>query len=739
MAKLASPRSLSQRMINRRRITAAGLSIVFLFSTVRTTITRPSSTGRGYDSEVQQVMAQGDEYFELSQYSEALKRYHNAVVLASNNQDHRTEARALARLARVEIYLGRNDVAQKHITKALDLLKRDQTAAAKNANGEALTVMGELAQEKGDFKNALTYFDDALKSLDGDQNGQARVHLFIGYITGSIGKLDKAVAEINQARDLYRATNNKAGEGQALTALGLAKSFDENHHDAIELHLEAGEIFRSIGDRHSEAIAFNALGQAYEKLKSYPDALKYYEQALQIFQDIKAVNGTAPTACNVAGIHFLSERFDQALTYYERCLNFSRMAGSVRNEMYALNEIVRVYEKQGRLDFALAQSEKVQKFCRSIGDRRGLAKALNVYGDLLLEKGQKQRALDTYERARASSDEIGDKEILIASLYGLADAKLALGAHEVALSIIQRSLTIIEELRANVASPEFRTSYFSGVQQHYELAIKILAQLDRLHPGGDYGARAFLVSEESRARLLRDLVSESRAKIRAGASKELLDRELALERLIRVKAEYLMDLPSDQTNTAQRAETDDQLAQLKAEYQQVEAQIRQQNPYLSSLEQFAPLSLEQIQKELRGSDTMILEYSLGDEKSYLFAVTSDSIKVDELPGRKSLERASRELYELLTALQGVDGQTSSEYQARIDAAESVYSERARSLSEVLLRAVSERLGNMRLVIVAEGALQLIPFAALPLPGKSQTFLVQTNEIVVEPSLSALIA
>ena len=693
------------------------------------------------------TLKSGDCYFHLSQYREALKRYQAAVALGAKKADALAEARALSRLARLNSYAGNNDLAQQHLTRALGLLKQvDLTSAAQSAYGEALTIQGELVHARGNFKKALTYFTEALKFLDGDRDGQARVHIFIGYINGSLGITDKAGAEISQALKLYQATNNKIGEGQALTALGIFHSATGDHNGAIELHNSARDIFRTAGDRHSEAIANNALGQAYERLNQPDLALNYYQQALRLFEAAGAVNGSAPTTCLVAHVHFLGNRPEQALALYQRCLDLSRTAGMVRNEAGALNEIAGVYASQHRYELALAQHRKVQKFYESIGDRRGLARALNVYGDLGLQAGQKQRALDAYQRALSLSEQTGEQDTQLTALYGLARTYLANGAPQTALSFIQHSLQLIEDRRANVASPEFRTSYFSGVRQHYELCIEILAQLERLHPGKGFGAQALLVGEKSRARLLLDLVHESRASIREGADKALLDRERELRGLIRVQAEYRMDLVANQKDPAELAEVEDQLVQLKAQYQQVEAQLRQRSPYLASLEQLMPLSVEQIQKDL-GADTMLLEYSLGEERSYLWAVTSNSFELYDLPKRQVLEAAAREFHELLTAWQGAEGQTADDYQARIEAAKKALPEKGSSLSQMLLGPVAEKLGNKRLVVVLEGALQYVPFGALPAPAaqpvgpenNSATPLLETNEIVVEPSFSALVA
>lgn len=691
------------------------------------------------DNGAQQALAQGDSYFDRSQYHEARKQYKKAIALGAKSKDAVVEARALSRLARVSSYFGNNDVAQRQLNNAFALLgEAGDAAGAMNAHGEALTVEGELLQAKGNFKKALTKLEDALGYLDGDPDNQARADLFIGYINGSIGNNDKAEIEILSARKLYEGTNNKIGEGQALSGLGLVHSAKGHNDSAINLHKSALEIFHTIGDRHSEAIAHNALGQAYEELNEPKLALDHYEQALQLFEATAAVNGIAPTNCLIAHLHLTGNRLEQALTFYNRCLALSHNAGMVRHEVIALTQLASVYAKQQRFDLALRNHQRVQKFYESIGDGRGLARALIDYGNLWIQAGKKQRALQAYQQAVDLSEKTGEQNTQLMALYGLARANLVNGAPDAALRFIQRSLKLIEELRANVASPEFRTSYFSGERQHYDLAIQILAQLYRLHPQQDFAAQALLVGEQSRARLLVDLVTESNAHIREGATRELLDKERELRGLFRAQAEYAYRMSlANPKNDAELAEVDAQLLELRTRYQQVEAQLRQQNPYLSSLEQFEPLSLEQIQRQL-SDDTILLEYAVGDEHSYLFAVTRNSIEIHELAKPQLIEDSVRKVYESVTARQGTDGQNSDDYQAKILAAENAFPEEARALSQMLLGPVADKLGNKRIILVLEGALQYVPFSTLPSP-TSNTPLLLTNEIVREPSFSALVA
>lgn len=692
----------------------------------------------------QALLKSGDVYSIFSEYREALNRYQNAESLAEKTDDWLVKATALSRMGRLQSLLGYNERAQQLLTEALDLFKQHETNrsdSAADAHGEALSNLGEVSYAKGDFVKARKQFDSALEVLRNDRRTKAKVHLFIGYITGSIGNPEKAVEEISRAQQLYREANDKIGEGLAITALGVSHSLNRETDRAAALHNEAIDIFHAIGDRHSEAIALNGLGQVYEGIEDYPLAIPPYKQALQLFEEIESIDGISVAAFKLARVYSRTGLPDQALELYERCLQLSRMAGKRRTEIIALTELARFYAARGRLEQALQQYWEIQNFYEAIGDIRGQATAWNGYTETLLKFGQNEKALEVGRRTLPLSENAGDRGILISTFYNLARANLAVGSPDVALSFIQQSVDIIEDMRVNVASPDFRVTYLSGLRKHYELCIDILMQLDRLRPGQGFAAHALSMSEKGRARLLQDLINESRTNLRQ-ATQPLFEHEREVRESFRIQAQYRMELHLSGKDPAEIAEIDSQLAKLKAEYQQIQAQVRQQNPRLFALEQSAPLTLQQIQNVLRDGDTMLLEYALGDERSYLWAVTANSLHYYELPPRKIIEDAARELYTLLTARSDVKNDRS-----KIEAADNAYPEKAAKLSQMLLGPVAEQLGSKRLVVVTEGVLRHIPIGALPVPvaqktasqATSTTYLIERNEVVVLPSVSALIA
>src|SRR6185369_11066830 len=145
----------------------------------------------------------GDVHFILSDYAEASKRYQTAQALAAGTADWLVKARALSHGGRLESYLGKNDVAQAHLDQAVHILDQHDAKTdliANNAYGVTLSNLAEVSYSKGNFVKSFQQSESALKIFQNDRKGAARAHLFLGYLYGSIGERERAVAEISEAQ-----------------------------------------------------------------------------------------------------------------------------------------------------------------------------------------------------------------------------------------------------------------------------------------------------------------------------------------------------------------------------------------------------------------------------------------------------------------------------------------------------------------------------------------------------------
>jgi len=187
-----------------------------------------------------------------------------------------------------------------------------------------------------------------------------------------------------------------------------------------------------------------------------------------------------------------------------------------------------------------------------------------------------------------------------------------------------------------------------------------------------------------------------------------------------------------------------EIRDLDAEYDRLQGQIRIGNPRYAGLTQPEPLDLEAIREQVLDGGTMLLEYALGDERSYLWAVTRTEMSSYVLPPRQEIEALARRMRELLTVRQQPKPDESArQFRQRAEAADGRYWETAGELSRLILAPAADLLQGHRLLVVPDGLLQYIPFAALPVPESAGNGadgpvpLVAGHEIVRLPSASTL--
>ncbi|HEY9600532.1 MAG TPA: CHAT domain-containing protein [Allocoleopsis sp.] len=385
---------------------------------------------------------------------------------------------------------------------------------------------------------------------------------------------------------------------------------------------------------------------------------------------------------------------------------------------------------------AIAKWEEALSLYRAVGDKKQEAVTLSNIGGVYDALGEQQKALDYYNQSLPVSRAVGDKAQEVLTLGNIAIFERDRGNINEALTQLEAAITIIEDLRTKIDSQQLRASYFATVQGYYQLKIDLLMQLHKTNPSKGYDALALQTSERARARSLLELLTEAQADIRSGADPNLVEQERTLQQQLDVLQYRRFQLLSTQYTNQQLAEIKQQQDSLNTQLEQVQQQIRQTSPRYAALKYPQPLTLQQIQSTVLDDDTLLLEYSLGEERSYLWAVTKTSITSYELPKRADIEAAAQNFYEQ-TGKQNLPERRGVGAVPRIDIAE-VTSQ----LSQMLLSPVAAQLGQKRLLIVSDGALQYLPFAALPAPdtlgqGKTPVPLIVKHELVNLPSASTL--
>ncbi|MCI0485008.1 MAG: CHAT domain-containing protein [Blastocatellia bacterium] len=683
----------------------------------------------------------GDTYSTMGENRKSLDYFERGLSLSRAIGDQLLEIESLNRLGYAYIDLNDREKPISYLNEAL-LLSRETGFIRGEA--ESLNNIGLAYYVRGNMVQALEYCNRALAlwQTTTDSRGRAETLMNLGYTNGDLGDKRKALSLYKEALALWRQVKDRRGEALALTAMGGVYSVLGDKQEALKLHNDALHIFRALGDKHSEAAACNGMGYAYDDLGDKQNALTYYERALRLYRVAGDRNYEALTMGYIGRVHFALGAPEKALDYFNRKLEIIRDLVEPRMEAYTLRDIGVVFDFLGYKDNALDHYDRALSLSRSARDPRGQANALNSIGHIYDRRGEKQKALSLYNEALTLIRAVEDRRGETLALHNIARANRDLGNLAEARDHIEPLLKIVESLRTKVVGQELRSSYFASVRQHYELYIDVLMQLHKQNPSDGFAAAAFDASERSRARSLLDLLTEARVRFREGVDPLLLERETALKQVLDAKTERQTRMLSRETDVQQLAAVREEIAELTTQYEEVRAEIKTRSPRYAALTQPRMLTISEVRGQVLDSDTLLLEYSIGEERSYLFAVTRTSTDAFELPGRVELERLARRLYELLTR-PGRDrqGETRRQRQSRIEKAAAAYEVEAARLSRLLLGPVASELGSRRLVIVADDALNYIPFAALPDPngGRNPQPLMVEHEIVNLSSASSLAA
>jgi CHAT domain-containing protein len=545
----------------------------------------------------------------------------------------------------------------------------------------------------------------------------------------------QAVEKYASALTIWRAVNDKLMEAFTLHEEGLIYGDIGLYQQAIDAYSKAAVIFRKLKLPSSEAAVTINIGWVFGELGDTQNRLAMYDRALEI--DRTAGEISPVLMSNFASTYAQLGEYQRALDMHLRLLEMRLPLKEPLGIGITLRNIGDCYhrlgDKQKALDFYTRSLEYMQR----AGDHFYTASVLSDLGLIYESLGQKQKALDYLNQTLEVQEKINDRKGMAVTMFYLARVQRDLGNTGEARKLIEDALQRVEMLRTQVASQQLRATFFAWVQQYRELYIDLLMQLHQENPSQHLDVAAFNASETGRARSLLELLNEANAEIHHGVNPELLERKRSLEQTIADKADAQARLLREQYTAEQATAAAREIAALTADYEQVEASIRDQSPQYEALIQPVPLKLEEIQKQVLDPETLLLEYSLGEQRSFLWAVTPDSIRTYELPNRAVIEPLARRVYELLTARnQSVPNETLQQRRQRLETAEVEYQKTAANLSQIILGPAVAELKHKRLLVVSDGVLQFIPFSGLPDPVNAQPLIVD-HEIVTAPSTAVV--
>ena len=595
-----------------------------------------------------------------------------------------------------------------------------------------LLRIGDIQELLGAYEAQLEANERALAlaTAIGEVKLEIAALIGAGNSHGSLGDYQKKIAYANRALPLTRKSGDVQAQSQVLGMFGGYYLLLGDFRRAAEIATERVAVSRAGGSRSGEMQALRGLANALRLAGDYKKSLDTYSQAFDIAIEIRQPNQQATLLQGIGGVHMQFGHYVEALDSYEKSLKIFVESLPTLPHMQSVTLLL-----AGNALLKLSQTERAREYLRRAVEP--LPRFSEVWAVTIAEQaaplyralGEPALALEHYRRALSKYELSENWQSRADVLAGMARAERDLGDLDGARRDIETAISAVESVRAKISAPELRATYLARYHEWQAFDIDLMMSM---HPRGN---EAFEASDRGRAKSLVEVLAQGHVNVSSGASAALLQRRREVAASLNAAFVRKQQL-NDAGHLREAAEIDQQAKQLTSEYEELEAQFQAQSPEYRGLTTPPDISIGEIQRLLDG-ETVFLEYSLGESKSYAWLVGKNTFSSAELPSRPAIEAAARRTYEVLTARNRHPlGETPAARRARVAGADAQYAVESNALSRMILTPLARELRlKHRIIVAADGALQYVPFAGLPLAdGKP---LIEEHEVVGIPSASVL--
>ena len=572
---------------------------------------------------------------------------------------------------------------QQHYDAAVQLAKQAIDLSRNESDKKALSLAYLcLSRANYNWRKLDASFDaaklaEAAAAEIGENELRPRALQLAGSSLRDQGKLDEARGYYDRALDYYKGAGNRSGEASTLRLMAALYRF-------------AGDLDR---------------------------ATKLAEQSLNISRDLKDTSLMAPTLYTLGVLEFDQKHYEPALAHFNAALDVPSKDGMLRSQI--LTGLATTYCILRQFDRCIELNRQQLDFAISSGNQHQIAWG---YFKLALPQSETGAYAEAYESdvkalnyLRSIDHSPFDEWIFLAAVgQRLKDLK----RYRDAVPYYEEAITIVERLRQGlVPTEQARAASVAATKPLFDDTIEVLFGLDP--------SQALQTVELSRARAFLAILAESKVDLRQNLSSSERDRETAL--FARISG-IQKDLWRQDVTAAARKQRSADLESAENDLERLHLEIRGSDPRLAAVQYPKPLGLTAIQRDVLKPGTTLIEYSLGEKRSFVWAISRGRSTAAVLPAGKEIEAlADRFRKSLTTQVSGLTMQRAEEDTGRLSA----------QLYEMLLKPVESFLaGSQSLIIVPDGALYYVPFEALRASAKTG-YLLERFPIAYAPSATSL--
>jgi CHAT domain-containing protein/Flp pilus assembly protein TadD len=306
---------------------------------------------------------------------------------------------------------GNLDVAQQNAEKA----RKDFSASGTDWPMKFRILESEILTYQGRRPEVLALLNDPNVSYPSKGDLAIKRYLLCGMAHARLGQAQQADSELQEAQRLSDA-NRSALSGEVLRTEATVQNYRGHLTEAAGLFKKSLDVAREQRDTFLEASDLLNLGMVAVEMEHYDEAIASLNEAAGFARSVQARQVLEAALGNLGAAYFQLGDFEKALSSFRQAEQESREIGTTSAQVDWLWDAGAAYSNLGNLQQAKECYEQSLKAAKAIDNREEIAAIESDLAFLLFQQGQfdaaKAHSDEAIRTAQTSGDQTGELEPL---------------------------------------------------------------------------------------------------------------------------------------------------------------------------------------------------------------------------------------------------------------------------------------------------------------------------------------
>lgn len=329
-----------------------------------------------------------------------------------------------------------------------------------------LTFKGDILTIKGEWDEALFYYDETLKisKAIGDKSKQSEAHRNLARIYFQRSDWTNSLSNLEEGLRISIEQKNDYGIANTYFWFGSVSHRQGNLDSAIDYFNNCMKYAKKINYLPGIARTYMGLSDVYVDQGKYDKAIEFYEKSIEILNKTGHIYQVS-YVYNRIGVAYCKQRnkVEKALEYYNKRIEISKNIGDIIGVGYGLSNAAECFTYKMQLDAALKCCDRAMEIFKKTDEKRMIANTLMVYGMIYGRRRDWIKSKEYFENAINISKKINAPEMLAQNYFNYAFMLRDKGELPGAKEFIEKAIAIYDEL-GNKIKIDYLTTELKSIE-----------------------------------------------------------------------------------------------------------------------------------------------------------------------------------------------------------------------------------------------------------------------------------